>query len=207
MLNSHQILYYYVSSILILQYQSSSPYICIYIYLLLVFFVDSYESLFVTLVFLNDYSIIQIKLSFSGPAFLSKVSHCISLLPFYVYCPLLMSPCLINTVIINTGYQFCLSFYATTPAWMCSLKIFFSHDVELNPDDFTNGFFKDNFHRVQLHDAYDSICNYDLISVCETSLNDSVELPDPLLNKYTFVSSNSPNNNRHCVQKLSSLRS
>ena len=41
------------------------------------------------------------------------------------------------------------------------------------------------------------MCNYDLISICETSLNDSVELPDPLLNNDTFVSSISPNNRRH----------
>ena len=32
--------------------------------------------------------------------------------------------------------------------------------------------------------------NDDLISICETSLNDSVELPEPLLNAYTFVPAN-----------------
>ena len=69
------------------------------------------------------------------------------------------------------------------------LKIFLSRDIELNPGGFINGFFnfcnwnvnslsKDNFHRAQLLEARDSIYNYDLISLCETSLNDSVELPD-----------------------------
>ena len=56
---------------------------------------------------------------------------------------------------------------------------------------------KDNFQRVRLIGAHNSLFNYDLISICETSLNDSVELPEPLLNEYTFVSANSPANKRH----------
>ena len=42
-----------------------------------------------------------------------------------------------------------------------------------------------------------TIFNYDLISICETSLNDTIELPETLLNGYTFVPANSPANNRH----------
>ena len=91
---------------------------------------------------------------------------------------------------------------------MCFLKIFLSHDIELNPGDFINGFFnfcnwnvnslsKDNFHRVQRLEAHNSDYNYDLISLCETSLNDSVELPETLLDNYTSVSSNSPYNRPH----------
>ena len=45
--------------------------------------------------------------------------------------------------------------------------------------------------------AHNSIFNYDLISICETSLNDSVELPDTLLNDYTFVPANNPANIRN----------
>ena len=56
---------------------------------------------------------------------------------------------------------------------------------------------KDNFQRVRLIEAHNSIFNYDLISICETSLNDSVELPETLLNDYTFVSANNPANTRH----------
>ena len=118
-----------------------------------------------------------------------------------------MSPCLVNTVIINIVCHFFLSFYAIKPAWVCFLKILWSHDVELNPSDFTIGFLnfcnwnvnslsKDNFHRVQLLGAHNSICNYDIISLSETSLNYSAELPDPF-NNYTFISSISPNNKRH----------
>ena len=42
----------------------------------------------------------------------------------------------------------------------------------------------DSVERVGLIEAHNSIFNYDLISLCETSLNDSVELPETLLNNY-----------------------
>ena len=51
-----------------------------------------------------------------------------------------------------------------------------------------NSIANDNFQRVRLI----VIPNYDLISICETSLNDSVELPDNLLNDYSFVPANNP---------------
>ena len=51
-----------------------------------------------------------------------------------------------------------------------------------------NSLAKENFERVQLIEAHNSIFNYDFISICETSLNDSVELPLP---------ANNPANTRH----------
>ena len=36
-----------------------------------------------------------------------------------------------------------------------------------------------------------------MISINETSLNDSVQIPDPLINDYTFESANNPENTRH----------
>ena len=53
---------------------------------------------------------------------------------------------------------------------------------------------KGNFHRVDLIEADDSIFNYDLISACETNLDDSVLLPEILLKDYTFVPANHPFN-------------
>ena len=48
------------------------------------------------------------------------------------------------------------------------------------------------------YDLYNyDLYNYDLISICETSLNDSVELPEPLLNDYTFILASSSANTRH----------
>ena len=55
---------------------------------------------------------------------------------------------------------------------------------------------KDNFKRVKLLEAHNSLFNYDLIALCETSLNDSTEIPETLLNNYTFVACNSPNNTK-----------
>ena len=62
-----------------------------------------------------------------------------------------------------------------------------------------NSIANDNFQRVCLIEAQDSIFNYDLISIsiCETSLNDSIKLPDILHNDYIFVSSQNPTNTRH----------
>ena len=94
--------------------------------------------------------------------------------------------------------------------WYFQLVIYLSNDISKNPGPephFQNNFFnfmswnlnslaKDNFHRVSLIEAHNSFFNYDLISVSETSLNDSVELPEPLLNEYTFLPANNPTNTR-----------
>ena len=84
-----------------------------------------------------------------------------------------------------------------------------SNDIHLNPGPHLqnnvfnfmswniNSLAKDNFKRVRLIEAHNSIFNYDLISICETNLNDSVELPETLLDDYTFVPANKPGNTRH----------
>ena len=53
-----------------------------------------------------------------------------------------------------------------------------------------NSLTKDNFHRVRLIEARNSMVNYDLISVCDTNLNDTVDLPETLLNDYSFETGN-----------------
>ena len=60
-----------------------------------------------------------------------------------------------------------------------------------------NSLAKDNFERIRLIEAHNALFKYALISICETSLNDSVELPETLINDYTFVSANNPANVRH----------
>ena len=94
--------------------------------------------------------------------------------------------------------------YVTTSAM---LRL--SNDVHLNPGPYfqnsflnfmswnVNSLAEDNFNRVRHIEAHNSIFNYDLISICETSLNDSVELLLTLLSEYTFVPSNNPANTRH----------
>ena len=56
---------------------------------------------------------------------------------------------------------------------------------------------KNDFERAQLIEAHNSIFNYDIISLCEISLNDKIKVPDPLLNDYTFLSAKNPNNETH----------
>ena len=94
------------------------------------------------------------------------------------------------------------------PPWVIFLKILLSNDVEKNPGDFKNGFFnfcnwnfnsltKDNFQRSKILEAHDSIFDYDLISLCETNLNNSVVLPNDLIEMFTFLSCDSQTNGRH----------
>ena len=82
---------------------------------------------------------------------------------------------------------------------MCFLKILLSNDIGLNPGDFTDSFFsfcywnvnslgKDDFNWIQLLQARNSLYDYGLISLCEVDINDSMDIPDPLLENYTFIS-------------------
>ena len=56
-----------------------------------------------------------------------------------------------------------------------------------------NSIAKDNFQRVRLFEVHNS-CYYDIISICQISLDDSIKLPDILLNDYSFVPSKNPTN-------------
>ena len=104
-----------------------------------------------------------------------------------------------------------ISTFLTIPCatiWYFQLVIYLSNDISKNPGPhFQNNFFnfmscnlnslaKDNFHRVSLIEAHNSCFNYDLISICETSLNDSVKLTETLLDEYTFVPVNNLTNTR-----------
>ena len=107
-------------------------------------------------------------------------------------------------MIIHTWCSLCTE----CSLWVQILLTMLSNDIELNPgpefhENFSfmnwnlNSLAKNNFERVQLIEAHNSIFNYDLISLCETSLNDSVEIPDPLMQDYTFIPANHPGNESH----------
>ncbi len=85
-----------------------------------------------------------------------------------------------------------------------------SHDIHENPGptEYHNSFFtfsnwnintlaKDNFSRVQLLEAHNSLFNYDIISLCETSLNDTNVSLVPEMEDYTFIPANHPDNVAH----------
>ena len=116
------------------------------------------------------------------------------------------SACILCFLLLQTlGY----SLTRKNPQWLQILLIALSNDVHQNPGPaFHSSFFtfmtwnvnslaKDDFNRVRLIEAENSIIDHDLIAICETSLNDSVKLPDKLLDDYSFVPCNNPTNTRH----------
>jgi len=90
---------------------------------------------------------------------------------------------------------------------MVFIKLILANDVEINPG-YNNNLFtfcnwninslgKEDFSRINLIKAHNSLFHYDLISLCETSLNDTIDIPPQMLDDYTFISSNNPNNTKH----------
>ena len=91
-------------------------------------------------------------------------------------------------------------------SWVILLVHILSNDIELSPGDYLNkGFLsfctwnlntlsKDNFQRVSLPllEAHNALHNYDIISLYETSRNDTIELPTELLASYKFIPCNNP---------------
>ena len=57
-------------------------------------------------------------------------------------------------------------------------------------------FAKKNIERVQFLAAHNLLFRYNLISICETGLNDSVEIPETLLEDFTFIQANHPSGTR-----------
>ena len=99
----------------------------------------------------------------------------------------------------------CHSVINNVPQWLPIILILLSNDIQLNPGPELlkfmtwnlNSLAKDNFQRLNLIDAHNSIFDYDLISINETSLNDTVELSETLLDDYIFVHANNIANTRH----------
>ena len=102
----------------------------------------------------------------------------------------------------------CHSTVKHVPHWLTIILILLANNVHVNPgpnvqNNFNfiswnlNSLAKDNFQRVHLIEAHNSLFNYDLISVGETSLNNTIDLPETLLEDYTFVSANNPANTKH----------
>ena len=107
-------------------------------------------------------------------------------------------------------FQFwCYSYLKRISFWLPIFFILISNDIHFNPGPYNrkdcfsfmswnlNSIAKDNFQRADLMEAHNVSFKYDITSICEASLNDSVELPETLLNNYTLVSANNPANTRH----------
>ena len=131
------------------------------------------------------------------------------LINLYIFC--LSDSIICHTLCLITFQNFCYFFTKKYPPWLPAILIMLSNDVHQNPGPFHNSYFKfmnwncnsiakDDFQRLRLLEAQNSLFNYDLICLCETSLNDEVVLPNPdayLNNEYTFIQANKPNNTRH----------
>ena len=101
--------------------------------------------------------------------------------------------------------------------WFFAIIILLSSDIETHPGPrrgsrnpvrgFSNSFFsfcnwnintlsKNDFQRVPFLEAHNSIFKYDIISLCETSLNDTTIVPENILKGYSFISSNHPSGDK-----------
>ena len=111
---------------------------------------------------------------------------------------------------ISLLYTAILSIIKDYPDWLFDILILLSHDVHMNPGprDYRNNFLqfmnwnlnslaKDNFSRLKLIEAHNSIFNYDIISLCETSLTKGNEPSVPDFEGYTFVPASQPDDAPH----------
>ena len=105
----------------------------------------------------------------------------------------------------------CLN-YEIAALWIFSLILLLSCDVHPNPgpngnQEFSTGFLsfcnwnlntlsKDNFCRVSLLEAHNATFNYDIISLCETSLNGDIQVPENILPGYLYHPLNHPDEKR-----------
>ena len=101
-----------------------------------------------------------------------------------------------------------------TALWIFTLLLVLSSDVHPNPGPhsadqrFSNGFLsfcnwnlntlsKDDFYRISLLEAHNTVFNYDIISLCETSLNAEISVPENALPGYIYHPLNNPDGSRN----------
>ena len=100
--------------------------------------------------------------------------------------------------------------FETLATWVCLLRLVLCPDIHPNPgpshsNNFAGGFLsfcnwnlntlsKEDFTRVTLLEAHNTEYNYDIISLCETSLDNNIQVPEMPGNK--FHSCNHPDGNR-----------
>ena len=142
---------------------------------------------------ITKYFIIVIKLVIPWYSILTKILNKLIFMILIICFDLTYSFGVIMTIlliqILNTISQLC----HFIPIWVPFLVIVMSNDIERNPGDndlFTfcnwnlNFLNEDNFGRLDLLKEHNSLFNYDIISLCETNLNDTVELPSNPLNGF-----------------------
>ena len=127
----------------------------------------------------------------------------------FASCTVCLSYKLAYLVYINIVW-FCHYPLETLTVWIFSMRLILCPDIHPNPgplnsSNFAVGFLsfcnwnlntlsKDNFTRITLLEAHNTEHKYDIISLCETSLDDKVEVPE--MPGYKFYSCNHPDGNR-----------
>ena len=130
---------------------------------------------------------------------------------------------LADQIFSNVSPQSC-SQYQISAFWLFALLILLSYDIHPNPgpqhvsSEFSNGFLSfcnwnlntlsiNNFSRVSLLEAHNTIFKYDIISLCETSLNNDTSVPEGILPGYQYHPLNHPDGKkwrcRYILQRYS----
>ena len=114
----------------------------------------------------------------------------------------------------KTIFQPVFDNFELTAFWVFSLLLMLSSDVHPNPgphqtdQNFQSGFLsfcnwnlntlcKDEFYRISLLEAHNTLFKYDIISLCETSLNDEITVPENALPGYLYHPLNNPSGERN----------
>ena len=102
------------------------------------------------------------------------------------------------------SYAVCLTFHMIHTHWVTSRMILLCGDVETNPGPDTlsfccwnlNSITAYDFLRVSLIEAYNSICNHDLMGVVETHLDDTIDEERLILKGYDLITNSHPSNTK-----------
>ena len=150
---------------------------------------------------------LHIKARLKQPCRLMKIFHCCVL-------NITNSVCNRITYLIYINLAYSLYYpHEVFALWYILLRLTLSLDIHPNPgpgqsnNNFSRGFLsfcnwnlntlsKDDFYRISLLEAHNTIYNYDIISLCETSLNDSVQVAENVLPGYKFHACNHPDGDR-----------
>ena len=153
------------------------------------------------------------------PTFTTLDSLCLGILwrMIMLFCTSLRLGFFLIKILIFCNYKKVLRPWCDVPDltafWLFNLLLILSSDVHPNPgpsqvsSEFSSGFLsfcnwnlntlsKDNFCRVSLLEAHNTIFNYDIISLCETSLSDDTPVPENILPGYLYQPLNHPEGRR-----------
>ena len=176
------------------------------------------ENFFIALVSVNDCNVLSMLFSMTSvagqlPTFNSLFENIFKIVLFFNLFTCLYTPITLQWLAYIIKFSN-LAIGLKSTIWIPFLLLILSNDIEVNPgpmaraNNFDSGFLsfcnwnlntlsKEDFYRITLLEAHNTVHNYDIISLCETSLNDSVQVPENALPGYKFHSCNHPDGDRN----------